>query len=718
MTVYINRNTGVHTYCERNGIRHCSTKSITLDEDSIVLFRNESATIGSEVYLLNGNLDEDPETMWFSSDESVVTVNRNTGLISVVGPGTSTITADSEGVTATAEVTVYFKLENITLNKQNTQVDIGESEQLTVIFDPENTTDSRTITWTSDDDSTVSVDENGVITANKKGKATITAESANGKKATCEVEVLVPISKIEFDDSTYTIARSTKKKLTLTVEPANTTDTYSDWSSSDTEVATVDNYGTVTAKKVGNSVITVTTSRGVTAECTVNVNSPATSIELSKKNIALFAGKDYTLTATLAPYDVTDKVTWTTSDPAVATVENGKVIAHTKGNAIITATADSGIFDTCEVTVESDVNNTDVFLEYSEVEYDATAHEPTVEVYFNNELLVKDTDYRVEYDDNTDVGEATVTVYSLKDNTAVEKHFTITPVDILKCEIRYYSAMTYTGEELDCIEEITFNSVKLVKGTDYTTSFRDNTNVGSAKVSISGKGNFTGSTLKSFTINEKSIENATVTLSKNTYTYDGKEKKPEATVKDGAKRLVADRDYTVEYINNSNAGNPVVKVTGNLILGDTDGDGNISITDCTRIQRDIAQITRLPESMKSAADIDRDGLICILDATLIQQWLVNLKVNYPISSPLDNNPIIESTSAPPVTSTTQPSIPSTNPSETQSDPNAKQICVSGVTFDVSKIKTSYSLTDSNCAKGITLILIPKSDILISFLLLL
>ena len=85
-------------------------------------------------------------------------------------------------------------------------------------------------------------------------------------------------------------------------------------------------------------------------------------------------------------------------------------------------------FDTREVTVESDVNNTDVFLEYSEVEYDATAHEPTVEVYFNNELLVKDTDYRVEYDDNTDVGEATVTVYSLKDNTAVEKHFTITPV--------------------------------------------------------------------------------------------------------------------------------------------------------------------------------------------------------------------------------------------------------------------------------------------------
>ena len=69
-----------------------------------------------------------------------------------------------------------------------------------------------------------------------------------------------------------------------------------------------------------------------------------------------------------------------------------------------------------------------------------------------------------------------------------------------------------------------------------------------------------------------------------------------------------------------------------LMLGDTDGDGEITITDCTRIQRDIAQITKIPDYLKPTADVDADGQICILDATHIQKWLAQLKVNHPIGS--------------------------------------------------------------------------------------
>ncbi len=124
MTVYINRDTAVHTYCERYGIRHCSTKSLTLESNSLTLFRNETGTIGSEVILLNDRVDDNPETVWTSSDPDVASVDRYTGVISAVAPGTATITADSEGVTANAEVTVYFKLEGITLNKTTTEIDI------------------------------------------------------------------------------------------------------------------------------------------------------------------------------------------------------------------------------------------------------------------------------------------------------------------------------------------------------------------------------------------------------------------------------------------------------------------------------------------------------------------------------------------------------------------------------------------------------------------
>lgn len=164
-------------------------------------------------------------------------------------------------------------------------------------------------------------------------------------------------------------------------------------------------------------------------------------------------------------------------------------------------------------------------------------------------------------------------------------------------------------------------------------------------------------------------------------------------------------------------------ISPTLRLGDADGDGEITITDCTRIQRDIAQIAYIPDVLKPTADIDGDGLICILDATLIQKWLVNMEVGYQIGcllrnkseeSTVSNTPsapsVTESAPAPTIAPTTQPNVQTVKPTESLPDPNAKQVCVSGVTFDVSKIKASYNLTDSNCSKGVTLILIPKSDV--------
>lgn len=157
-------------------------------------------------------------------------------------------------------------------------------------------------------------------------------------------------------------------------------------------------------------------------------------------------------------------------------------------------------------------------------------------------------------------------------------------------------------------------------------------------------------------------------------------------------------------------------VSSVLLLGDTDGDGEITITDCTRIQRDIAQIAHIPDYLRTSADVDNDGLICILDATHIQKWLAQLKVSHPIGSSIVRTSkvqaVIDSTTAPTVDPITHPTAPSptSKPTEAQIDPNAKQVTVSGVTFDVSKIKASYNLTDTNCEKGISLILVPKSEI--------
>ena len=562
LTVYINRDTAVHTYCERNGIRHCSTKSLTLEKDSLTLFRNETGTIGSEVILLNDKVDNDPETVWTSSDPEVAKVDRYTGVISAVAPGTATITADSEGVTATAQVTVYFKLEGITLNKTTTEIDIDKTETLTVIYDPDNTTDSREISWASSDDSIASVDENGVVTAHKKGNATITATGFGDVQASCTVQVLVPMTAITFDNSTITIPRGTRQKVPFTVSPSDTTDTYT-VTSSDTNVATVDRFGNVTAKKIGTALITVQSSRGLEQTCVITVNSPASSIIISDESKNLFVGKSFTLTTEMSPKDSTDSITWTSTNEDVAVVTpDGQVTAIAKGSATIIATADSGVSAVCEVSAESDISTTTIYLAYQETEYDGSEKLPEVSVYYYGEKLVENTDYVLAYLNNLNAGDASVYVTSLYDGTDAERKFTINPLTIKALDISYKSTMTYTGSPLEALEEITYQSLRLTEGTDYKVRYENNTGAGPATMTVTGMGNFCDSTTKTYTIAPKSANLLTVMLSESSYIYDGNAKTPEVTVKDGNKTLAERTDYNVSYSKNIHAGDAVVTVTG------------------------------------------------------------------------------------------------------------------------------------------------------------
>ena len=128
------------------------------------------------------------------------------------------------------------------------------------------------------------------------------------------------------------------------------------WTSSNEEVATVDENGMITAVKVGEATITATTTDGtnLSASCKVIVNPTlVTSISLDKTDIELEVTQTATLVATVTPSNATDQtVIWTTSDASVATVSNGVVTAVKAGTATITATA-GGYSATCVVTVEA-----------------------------------------------------------------------------------------------------------------------------------------------------------------------------------------------------------------------------------------------------------------------------------------------------------------------------------------------------------------------------
>ncbi len=119
---------------------------------------------------------------------------------------------------------------------------------------------------------------------------------------------------------------------------------------------------------------------------------------------------------------------------------------------------------------------------------------------------------------------------------------------------------TYTGSAVTPDVKVAVSGVELTEGTDYTAEYADNTNAGTATVKITGIGNYSGTVEKTFKIVPAEFKNAVVTASAQTYT--GKALTPAVTVKLAGKTLVKDKDYTVAYSANKNAGTAKVTVTG------------------------------------------------------------------------------------------------------------------------------------------------------------
>ena len=258
--------------------------------------------------------------------------------------------------------TTTVDVEKVSLNKSATTLTEGESETLTATITPSNATGDKTVKWSSSNEAVAAVDSNGKVTAKKAGTAVITVTSSNGKTAGCTVTVKqkeIAITGISLNKSTTSLTEGESETLTATITPSNATgDKTVKWSSSNEAVAAVDSNGKVTAKKAGTAVITVTSSNGKTAGCTVTVKQKEiaiTGISLNKSTTSLTEGESETLTATITPSNATgDKtVKWSSSNGAVAAVDsNGKVTAKKAGTAVITATSSNGKTAGCTVTVK------------------------------------------------------------------------------------------------------------------------------------------------------------------------------------------------------------------------------------------------------------------------------------------------------------------------------------------------------------------------------
>ena len=196
--------------------------------------------------------------------------------------------------------------------------------------------------------------------------------------------------------------------------------------------------------------------------------------------------------------------------------------------------------------------------------YDGKAKEPSVTVTFGEETLVEGTDYDVIYENNVTIGKATVTITGKGSYTgSVTKTFTIQPIPMKDCTASLSkTSYTYDGNAKKPSVTVTYGEETLVKGTDYDVVYANNKAAGKATVTITGKGIYTGSITKTFTIQPVAMKSCKASLSQTSYTYNTKARKPAVTVTYSGTTLVKDTDFTVSYKNNINIGKATVTISG------------------------------------------------------------------------------------------------------------------------------------------------------------
>ena len=310
-------------------------------------------------FKLNATTNINTEITWKTSNESVATVD-NSGLVKILGNGTAVITAslDKYGISERCTVTVGYKCKKIDVAQSEIYLTKGSTKYVSVTITPDNAMIKK-LDWQSSDSNIVSVDgtySSGAvrISAKNNGTATLTGTTTDGSNISIKIKinVIIPIRSLTSYKS-MKMDKGTSKSLEIEVGPTDATEKLT-YESSNTQIATVDANGIVTAKSSGTVQITYKSNYyGIKGTAYVRVISPLISVSLNTNKLTLEKGKTSQLSVLYNPTDATDKdITWMTSSSLVATVDStGKVTANREGTAVITARASNGKTATCTVTV-------------------------------------------------------------------------------------------------------------------------------------------------------------------------------------------------------------------------------------------------------------------------------------------------------------------------------------------------------------------------------
>lgn len=408
------------------------------------------------------------------------------------------------------------------------------------------------------------------------------------KKGTV-LEVMLPV--VENAQS-YTLYRSENNKDFALIADQVTDSTYID---SDVQPDTTYYYKVLVTVNGISSRLVDTNAASITTKPLLT----GLSLSVAEKDMLKDSSQELMMSAEPAHYPYHEEIMWSAFDEEghslsitenqgsiVVSGKDGKEILRITDNQITATGASEDKTVRLEIAIEEIKTECTVSIYENgfwvsgvkDQVYTGKALTPKIRVYDKSRLLTEGTDYSVSYKNNTNVNESSD---SAKVPTIVvtgKGNYSGTQVVTFQILPENIAGEAFRADDIVCaydskkvqhpVPELYRNGVKLKYNKDFTTEYPETaqdayTAVGSYKILIKGKGNFSGTREVSLTITDEGlISKATVSKVKD-QTYTGNPIEPKLTVKLGKTVLVENQDYTVEYENNIAAGTATATITGN-----------------------------------------------------------------------------------------------------------------------------------------------------------
>lgn len=246
--------------------------------------------------------------------------------------------------------------------------------------------------------------------------------------------------------------------------------------------------------------------------------------------------------------------------------------------------------------------------------YNGSTLSPAVTVKYGNATLKKNTDYTVAYSNNVNAGTGTITITGKGIyGGSVKKTFTIKKLGISATAVSGTGNKVYTGSVIKPVPAVKVGGRTLKNGTDFTVSYKNNTEPGTATLKVTGKGNYSGSVSKTFKITARAINDVEVTVPDTVFT--GEQVRPDVVVSYGNYQFINNSDYTLSFKDNVNIGTASVVVTGkNHLSGSRTVTFPIEKADISSTEISVKNATFTGSAVKSDVDV-RLGNVTLKEGT-------------------------------------------------------------------------------------------------------